>query len=174
VCKFVVAGTGSRSLQSSDLKVKQAVCEQIRLNLLDLYAKWGSDLIVMSGMAEGFDKALAVVAMQMRLPLWCAIPNKGYSRYYWGKKSLTGKDQCYEFDAILHYAMHITYVMEDIHNTDSLYLNGLHSNFVRNNYMVEQAEYFLVYNPESAGTRQCLSQIKKANKPYKILEVPNA
>src|SRR5690606_5647792 len=129
----------------------------------------GDALVVMSGMAEGFDKCLAIAALNMGIRLWCAIPNKGYSDYYWKRHSLTGEDQSGTFFDIIRKAWRITYVMEEVHNVSAITLNGKHSNFWRNDFMVEKADEFLVYDIPTPGTQQCFKTIKASGKPFTVI-----
>lgn len=170
---LVLAGTGSRSLESEDVTVKGDVYRLIREELLPFRNKPSKEFVVMSGMAEGFDKLLAVVALELNIKLWCAIPNKGYGKYYWGEKSLTGENRFAEYLHIVKQATYLTYVMEEIHNCryGELYLNGRHANFIRNDFMVKIANEFLVWEPTSAGTKDCLKTIKRYEKPFKILNL---
>lgn len=168
---FIVAGTGSRSLQKASKEDKEQVMATITNELNRLKEKYGDRLVIMSGMAEGFDKALAMVALDLGIRLWCAIPNRGYGDYYWGRNSLTRKNMMHQFNAIVDKAEKVVYVMEDIHNVSrGLYLHGRHSNFVRNDYMVETADAFLVWDPTSSGTKDCVASIIKASKPFKVLK----
>ena len=162
---MILAGTGSRSLATADHDLQTDIAIRVRYLLLDKRPDW-----VMSGMAEGFDEFLALAALNLDIPLWCAVPNEGYGQYYWGQKSLYGKDRNDEFQEILKRATKVTYVMSEIHQTQSLYLGGKHANFVRNDFMVRIASDFLVYDPTSSGTRQCLASIKNAKKPFTIVE----
>jgi hypothetical protein len=166
----VLAGTGSRDLQTAPVAEKRAAAARVEAELAARVAQHGEALVVMSGMAEGFDKLLALSALRAGIRLWCAIPNKGYGNYYWSaKESRTGKDQRAEFDRIVAAAWKATYVMEDIHHTHGIKLNGVHSNFLRNDFMVEQADEFLVWDPQSRGTKQCFATIRKVDKPYVVL-----
>lgn len=158
---YIVAGTGSRSLQIEGPTHKNYIFEEVKFKLSELQIRHGSDLTVMSGMAEGFDKALAVAAMKMGIRLWAAVPNTGYGSYYWGSKSLTGSNRLWEFDMILEYAEIVTYVCGQ-----DLYRDGVHANFVRNTFMVSLAAQFLVYNPSSRGTAHCVREIRHAEVPY--------
>lgn len=169
VDEYVVAGTGSRSLQTAPIDVKRAAADLVTARLTDLHAERGDYLIVMSGMALGFDKLLAVTAIKLGIPLWCAIPNRSYGHYHWRQHSVTGHDEHAEWARITSHAHRITHVMEDVHGTGGLYLNGVHSNFVRNQFMVDTADQFLVWDPTSRGTAHCLAAIKRAGKPYEIL-----
>lgn len=164
----IVAGTGSRSLQDADNATKRAA---MGLVTRCLHARLSEHpgLIVMSGMAEGFDKALALTAIDLGIRLWAAVPNSGYAAYYWGRNSLTGTDQSRLFADIVRRAWRVTYVMEDIYEASGLYLDGQHSNFVRNDFMVDTADEFLVWDPSSKGTADCLVSIRRARKPYEVL-----
>ena len=170
----ILAGTGSRSLQEAPLADKYRAAELTAAELEERRSRFGDRLVVMSGMAEGFDKLLALTALRLDIKLWCAVPNHGYGAYYWGRKSLTGEDRLAEFERILAAAWQVTYVMEDIHHTSGLKLNGKHSNFVRNDFMVERAHEFLVWNPTSSGTKQCLATIVRSGRPYKVLDATTA
>lgn len=165
---YVVAGTGSRELQKSTTDEKFNVLLSLRERLFSLVETHGSNLVVMSGMAEGFDKALAVSALSNNIRLWCAIPHPGYGRFYWGENSLTGRDAYSEFEAILANAWKVSYISSDIYSED-----GVHSNFTRNAFMVDQGNEFFVWNPRSRGTRHCFSLIKQSKKPYDVLFSPS-
>ncbi len=163
---MIIAGTGSRSLHNASSNERFAVRESIDTELV-----YHQPTFVMSGMAEGFDEMLALQAIALRIPLWCAIPNKGYGAHYWGEKSLSGENRLPEFLGILERAEKVTYVMEDVHHSKALNFRGRHANFWRNDFMVEQADEFLVYNTESRGTKQCYASILAAGKPYTIVGV---
>jgi hypothetical protein len=169
----VLAGTGSRQLQAVDNAAKKVAAELVTNEVIQRRDRYGDRLVVMSGMAEGFDKLLALTALRTGVKLWCAIPNRGYGAYYWGPaQSLTGTDQRAQFTAIVARAWRVTYVMEDVHRTQGLYLNGKHSNFIRNDYMVAQADEFLVWDPGSRGTQQCFATIRAAGRQYTLLSAP--
>jgi hypothetical protein len=167
---YVVAGTGSRSLQTASREDKLNAINLVDAELVRLMETHGDNLVVMSGMAEGFDKLLAMRAIHHGIKLWCAIPNKGYGRYYWGKHSLTGHNVMSQFKDIVDGAWRVTLVMEDVHNLQGIYgPGGKHSNFLRNDYMVEQGDEFLVWDPSSSGTKDCFKSIIKSKKPYTVL-----
>jgi hypothetical protein len=162
--EWVLAGTGSRSLRNAAPDVRAHAVAQVSSRLGKAFAERGDYLIVMSGMAEGFDHLLAVSALALGIPLWCAIPNKYYGRHYWKRNSVTGRDQYAEFCRIIDAARRVTYVMDDVYGTTALYLNGVHSNFVRNDWMVEQSDDFLVWDSTSKGTAHCVKAIQDAGK----------
>jgi hypothetical protein len=167
---FIVAGTGSKSLKTATQEVKDQAIARTTTALEALKAQHGDRLVVMSGMAEGFDELLANLAIKLEIPLIAAVPNKGYGAYYWGRNSLTGTDRIANFSWMLSKAKKVVYVMEDVHGiARGLYLNGRHSNFLRNDWMVAQANHFLVWDPSSRGTADCFGSIRKASKSFEIL-----
>lgn len=170
---FVLAGTGSRSLRTAPLAVQREVFSLCEERIAAAMIEHGSRLIVMSGGAEGFDECLARAAMSRQARLWLALPNKGYVEYYWGRKSLLRRDRTAEFAEIAAYAEKITHVMEQIHGTSALKLDGLHANFWRNDFMVnggglgfDGADDFAVLGPvePGSGTAHCVDAIRKAGK----------
>lgn len=165
---YVVAGTGSRSLQVVDRATRRLAWD-LTLDRLRQARKAHPDLIVMSGGAEGYDSCLAHAALHLDLALWLALPNRGYLAYYWGRASLTNADRMADAQALVDRAQRVTHVMEEIHGTTELKLDGKHANFWRNDFMVEAANEFLVWDPSSKGTAHCLAQIRKAGLPYEVL-----
>ncbi len=165
---YVVAGTGSRSLQEAGPALKRHVWG-LTLDRLRRVREAVSDLTVMSGGAEGFDYCFARAALHLDLPLWLALPNRGYLAHYYGRASLTGRDRTADAQALVDQAARVTYVMEEIHGTRELKLDGKHANFWRNDFMVQNAAAFLVWDPTSKGTAHCLAQIKRAGLPYEVL-----
>ena len=150
--KFVIAGTGSRSLILDEEKMDKVEDYLIEL-LYQAKAKHGDNLVVISGMAEGFDEALARSAMCVGITLIAAIPNKGYSAYYWRDNSQLKIDRMDTFQDLAGYA-HRSGGVHYVCGKD-IYVNGKHSNFVRNEWMADRADVVWVYNPTSRGTAQC-------------------
>ena len=167
----IIAGTGSRKLQLADPRVKLLVANMVQNELRERNTLYTNKLVVMSGMAEGFDSLLARAAIGFGIPLWCVLPHKGYGNYYWGDRSVTGQNNMAEFSRILNKAQRVTYVMEDVYHSHGLHVNGRHANHLRNDFMVATADEFLVWDPTSRGTSSCLSSITLAGTPFKILEV---
>jgi hypothetical protein len=150
--KFVIAGTGSRSLILDEEKMDKVEDYLIEL-LYQAKLKHGNNLVVISGMAEGFDEALARSAMCVGVTLIAAIPNKGYSAYYWRDNSQLKIDRMDTFQDLAGYAHRsggVHYVCGK-----NIYVNGKHSNFIRNEWMADRADVVWVYNPTSTGTAQC-------------------
>lgn len=181
---FYIAGTGTRQLklkpQEYRTKAFEWMCERVRRS----HERYPS-LVIISGMAEGFDEMLALAAIEVGVPFWAYIPNPGYADYYWRQHSLTGRDRMDAFMGIVEKAAGIQFSMcpnervlevwEKMHpnvnaqrQVKGLYLEGKHSNFVRNDDMVRDGDAFYVWDPSSRGTAQCLQSIKQAKKPYEI------
>jgi len=160
---FHIAGTGSRELVLD----RERYC-QVRDCLANLLAgakaEHGDNLMVISGMAEGFDEAFASAAIMADVPFIAAIPNSGYIRYYWGRTSLLKRDRTAEADAILSQASDIVYVCDGIYAPD-----GRHANFHRNEWMVDHADIVWVYNPTTRGTAQCYAYSRRVGKPSLII-----
>lgn len=139
----------------------KAIYDNLEAEVLRLRAKY-PDLHVISGMAEGWDEAIAKAAMRNSIPYTVMIPNKGYGDYYWRRNSLLGVDRSATFATLCEHAREVVYVC------DSLYVNGVHSNFVRNQAMVDACDGALVYEATSNGTRDAVTRLIKAGKPYKV------
>lgn len=154
---MILAGTGSRSLKMGSKAERLDVWHWILAEI-----DYQRPDFIMSGMAEGFDEALAKAALTTNVPLIAALPTKDYGNYYWGRKSLTGSDRTQEFEELLQRAHSV------VHVCSRLYEGGVHANFVRNGYMASEADSFLVYKPESRGTKDCMARITKEGKSFTI------
>lgn len=159
---MIVAGTGSRRLRKEDPSIRIEAFKRTCSTLHELNVN--GDVTVMSGMAEGFDQTLAVAANFMGIPWIAAVPNTGYGSYYWGKKSVTGGDRLRDFTDLLSTAQDVIYVCGD-----KVYQGRVHSNFIRNTYMVEQADHVLVWEPTSRGTSHCVKEARRLKKPFTVL-----
>lgn len=162
---FVVAGTGARELQIASTATKAAAHDYLTGQLEALKEKYEQKLIILTGGAEGFDALLAKVALECGINLFIALPNKGYGKYYWERHSVTGSDRKPVFDWYLEQASQVIYACDKLYSAD-----GTHSNLVRNQYMVDHADAFYVYDKKSRGTSDCFRKLVKAGLPYK--EVP--
>lgn len=151
---YYVMGTGSRKMVlQRDRAEIYALLEYKIMLLADDYP----DIHLISGMAEGWDEAIAKVGMRRNIPYSCYIPHPTYGAYYWGRKSLTGKNRLHHFNEIVAAAADVQYICQDLYE----WHNGkrIHANFIRNDAMVERADLALAYTPEnhfSPGTNQCL------------------
>lgn len=163
----VIAGTGSRSLAIASYDHVDEIFNQVVDHLVE--AKRTKNVMVMSGGAEGFDHLMTMAARAAKVPFVLVIPNKGYFSYYWIAHSVTGQNQSLDARDMIRDAACVEYVMEEIHNTTNLRHKGVHGNFWRNQRMVDLADEFLVYNPTSSGTHDCVTRINQANKPWKVV-----
>lgn len=162
---FVIAGTGPRSVQTMGLADKFTLMTSIDTVLREARAIHGPHLVVLSGMAEGFDKALARAALNLGIKLWCAIPNPTYGEYYWGKHSITGQSQIKIFNDMLDQAWRVTIVCETIK------VRGVHSNFIRNTFMKKHCDLMLVLPSDTGGTADMIKKLGKKF-PQRHLEWP--
>jgi len=154
---YIIAGTGSRSFMPTDL-ARAWLHRHLTTTMVA-----HPDLELMSGYAEGWDEFIAREAIASGLPLHAAIPNRGYGRYYWGQHSLTGRDRLAEFNELLSHAKTVVYVCGN-----DVYRGGVHANFVRNQYLVDHANEFVVFGSTSRGTADCVRRIVLANKTYRM------
>lgn len=166
---FVLAGTGSRSLRAAQREVQVEAMRRCTAAIEERHTLHGGRLVVMSGLAEGWDELIALTALRLGVRLWAAIPNRGYGAHYWGRNSVTGVPRLMAFREIVSQAWKVTHVMEDIHQRRLRLDDGTHANFVRNDYLVEQADEFLVWDPSSRGTAHCVAAIKRVGTPFTVL-----
>jgi len=160
--KMSIMGTGSRSmLTEPNVKEIYSNLEAEVLRLADKY-----DLHLISGMAEGWDEAIAKAAFRNGIPYTVMIPNSGYGNYYWGKNSLLNKNRINVFNELVEGANNVIYVCSSLYQK----IDGkrVHANFVRNQAMVDACDGALVYKQESRGTRDAVERLRKANKPFKV------
>jgi len=156
--KFVIAGTGSRELVL-DVEKRRKVRDYLVDLLTQAKAKHGENLVVISGMAEGFDEALARAAIQADVPFIAAIPNPGYIDYYWGKKhSLLKVDRIESANEVLSHALEVINVCPTLYGVTHNFMGG--ANFDRNEWMGDHADIVWVYNPTTKGTAQMYKYCK--------------
>ena len=156
--KFVIAGTGSREL-ILDVEKRRKVRDYLVDLLTQAKAKHGENLVVISGMAEGFDEALARAAIQAGVPFIAAIPNPGYLDYYWGKKSLLKVNRLKSANEVLSHALGVINVCPTLYGVTHNFMGG--ANFDRNEWMADHANIVWVYNPTTKGTAQCYKYCKE-------------
>jgi hypothetical protein len=119
------------------------------------------DIVLISGMAEGWDEAITKIGMRNEIPYICCLPNKGYGDYYWRRNSLLGVNRIETFNELCEKANDVVFVC------DTLYVDGVHANFIRNQFMVDLCTHALVYDKSSAGTRDAVKRLEAAGKPFK-------
>lgn len=106
---------------------------------------------VISGMALGWDMALAQAAINLNIPFVAAVPFKGYENM-WQEKS---KKYYYK---LLTKAKRIEYICEGDYSPDKMQ--------IRNEWMVDNCDIMLsMYNGDkSGGTYNCIKYITKVDK----------
>ena len=155
---YTASGTGSRSAATLPHLRKLSLWN----NLLGFLDDERPDY-VMAGGAEGFDHALALAAHRLSIPYILALPHKNYANYYWTRNSVTGRDRTAEFNTMFNNAYRVEFVCDEV------YVGGRHSNLIRNQYLVDHADTFAVYDPTSRGTADCVRRIELADKYYTVL-----
>lgn len=164
--KYTIVGTGSRSLVTDETKFNKVLGYLTEL-LAKAKVKHGENLLVISGMAEGFDEALAKAAMANDIALLAAIPNRGYSNYYWKNHSMTALNRFADFQELAGYANStggVVYTCGCVKNQPAKcgHWDGRIYNFQRNSWMVDQADIVWVYDPSSKGTAHAYGLARKA------------
>lgn len=162
---FILAGAGARRLIKAAPRRRALAVNLITAAVRARQAVHKENLVVMSGMAEGFDEMLAETALSLGVRLWAAVPNRSYGRFYWGlHHSVTGRNRTGEFESLRLRAWKCTYVMEEIHGTHLPHLHDRSANLWRNDFMAQTADDFLVWQPSSRGTGHCVRAIRVAEK----------
>lgn len=153
---YVIAATGSRSTKATPELVSKLTW------FLNKRAT-EHDLTVISGMAEGWDELVARRCLALDIPFIAAVPHPGYGAYYWSAdRSLSGTDRVPEFLELLARASEVHYICGGVRDQ-----SGLHSNFARNQWMVDRAHELVAHKEgASRGTTDCLSRASKAEKPW--------
>lgn len=160
---MIVFATGTRQIITASYEERNA-CYHTAAAWLDHHQP---DLVI-SGMAEGWDTLVASAAIELGIPFDAYVPNRGYGKYYWGRKSLMGVNRLHDFENILRKARQVVYSNET-HNTTSLYLNGVHMNFIRNHDMVDVGDMGIAWAPQSRGTAECIQYAKQQGVPVEVL-----
>lgn len=154
-----VMGTGSCSMVV-DPAAKE-IYSVLEYKIL-LMKEENPDLILVTGMAEGWDEAIAKVGFRNDIPYEAYLPNSTYGAYYWGRKSQTGRNRTNVFQELLNAAADVHVVC------NGLYVDGVHSNFIRNSAMIDVADYALVYDKGSSGTRDAVAKLAAKKVPYEL------
>lgn len=107
---------------------------------------------VISGMALGWDTALAEAALGFKIPLIAAAPFKGQESQ-WPEKSQK------EYQRLLSFADKIVYVTDNGYSPSAMQ--------VRNQWMVDNCDRVLALwnGDQSGGTYNCIKYAKSVRKP---------
>ena len=151
--------TGSRAFCHLDNEKQIQLIKDLKSELLE-YKKQYNDLSVIVGMAEGWDEEVAKAAIALNIPFHAYVPNSTYPIYYWRLHSEYHKDRLSQYNEIISKAESVLYVCGE-----QVYQNGIHSNLVRNNKMVDDCNIaFVYYDNKSVGTKYTLRALDKQNK----------
>jgi hypothetical protein len=162
---ITICGTGSRDLAVAKPEVRRSVYDWVVSWLDELAAL--DKVLVLSGMAEGFDECVAVAASRMGLRWEAAIPHRNYASHYWGRVSVTGRDRSGAFAGLAGGAArrHIISPSVYIYTSDG---RRVHSNFARNTWMLERSDVVLAYPTGSPGTRHGLEEAARLERDVKV------
>lgn len=160
--EFIVGVTGSRSLQTAPVEDQQRILDHMTAEFTRLKEKYGSVLVI-TGMAEGFDALCARAAQLAEVDYWCAIPSPDYADYWWKSNSQLGYDRSEVFQGYVDKAVGHTFVC------DKHLYRGAEMN-IRNEWIVSRAQGFYAYPVGSrGGTRDCMNRIKNAGLPIIVV-----
>ena len=145
---MVIAGTGHRparlgfySIEAFDNLVKIA----------DRWLEENKPERVISGMAIGWDMALAQATINRNIPLTCAIPFRGQEN----KWNTTSKNL---YHHIISKAENVVYVCEAGYDASKMQ--------IRNEWMVDHCDVLLaMWDGSTGGTFNCIKYAKKRKKP---------
>lgn len=145
---MIVAGTGHRPNKLGGYGL------DAKLKLVGLANDWleaNKPTKVISGMALGWDVALAVAALQLGIPLVAAIPFKGQELAW---PSSSQKD----YNDVLREASEIVYVSEEGYAPWKMQ--------IRNEWMVDHCDLVLaIWNGTLGGTANCVRYAENVDKP---------
>lgn len=180
---YKVMGSGARALMVEP-KEKRIEAKRITTQIILDMREENPDLALVSGMAEGFDELIVVIARENNIPYICVIPTKDYGDYYWGRKSQSNANRMPKFRDYLRGAEQVIYLEEIFGDYTWLsnrrgtipgpnyevYGEFVHANMLRNDVMVGMSDFGLVYARGSRGTKDAVARMKQQQLPY--LEYP--
>jgi len=144
---MIIAGTGHRPDKLGGYS------SDINLKLIDVVGPWlekNKPKKVISGMALGFDSALAEAALYLHIPLIVAIP-------FFGQETKWPKESQTKYNDILSNAVDKIYVCDQGYAPWKMQ--------IRNEWMVDHCDILLaLWNGSSGGTSNCIEYAKKKNK----------
>lgn len=167
---MIVSGTGSRSLVLESNEEKLRILGLVVAKMKAFYDDTPG-LVVYSGGAEGADACYAAAARQLGIPYHLILPNQTYLSYYWKQHSITGTDRSEMAEVMIRGAADIIYCCEGIYGEDP-HQPGvkMHANFIRNHHLLKDAEWAFVYKPTSSGTSHALTELKRHEVSYSLIE----
>lgn len=152
---MIIAGSGHRpdKLGGYDPKIAQRI-KELAINELQKYLSPGilkkdEELIVISGMALGWDTALALAALELKIKLHCYIP-------FIGQESKWPSDSRILYKMILKQAALIKCCSPGEYTVAKMH--------VRNKEMVDSCDLLLVlFDGTSGGTSACIKYAMTCN-----------
>lgn len=147
---MILAGTGHRPDRLGgygDERAAKNLLVMIRQALFDL-----DPTEVVSGMAQGFDQALAIAAIQLQIPLTAAVPFRGQADK-WAPQS----QELYR--KLLKKARVVSYISRGDYSARKMH--------IRNEWMVRRCDKLLaLYDGTSlGGTANCVFFAQRIDKP---------
>lgn len=144
---MIVAGTGHRPNKIGGFTTENF------FNLVEVAERWLSENNpdkVISGMALGWDMALAQACINSKIPFVAAIPFKGQeSKWSFSQKEL--------YKSILKFAEEIVYVSKEGFSAQKMQK--------RNEWMVDRADVILaMWDGTMGGTYNCIRYAESKNK----------
>jgi uncharacterized phage-like protein YoqJ len=147
---MIVAGTGHRPNKLGGYNNESFIK---LINIAENALKQIEVTEVISGMALGWDMALAQAAINLNIPFIAAIPFKGYENM-WQDKSKK------YFYLLLSKAKEVKYICDGDYSPDKMQ--------IRNKWMVDNSDLILsMYNGDkSGGTYNCIKYIETQKKQH--------
>ena len=179
----IIMGTGSRSMLTHP-QAKE-IYSDLEDYLLWYHEKEVGGIHLISGMAEGWDEAIAKVGMRNNIPYDVYIPTRNYGQYYWGDHSQQNVNRMAMFNTLVESARKAHY-LEDIYGEPrfmrkgevdkytmagpNYFMNGiwLHANMARNEEMVKISDLAVVYDAQSSGTRDAVTRLRQTRTAFEV------
>lgn len=149
---YVIAGTGHRPPKLGGYS--EAALAKL-ISFAGMHLKKIKPTTVISGVALGWDTALACAALELNIPLIVAIPFKGQEKM-WPSESQK------RYNKLLLKASEQITVSPGGYSVQAMQ--------ERNEYMVDNADLVLaLHNGSPGGTNNCVKYANRVNKPIKNL-----
>ncbi len=146
---MIVAGTGHRPDKLGGYST-EAMARLVRLAMQSISGARQPKLVI-SGMALGWDTALAIAAWTLGIPYTAAVPFKG-------QESRWPKGNQEQFNFLLSKAKEIVYVCDDGYAPWKMQK--------RNEWMIDHCDTVLaLWNGSAGGTANCIGYAEKIGKP---------
>ena len=149
---YIIAGTGHRPPKLGGYS--EAALAKL-ISFASMHLEKIKPTIVISGMALGWDTALACAALELHIPLVAAIP-------FIGQELMWPAGSQERYKQLLFKAEEVITVSSDGYSVQAMQ--------ERNEYMVNNSDLVLaLHNGSPGGTGNCVRYANKINKPIKNL-----